>query len=154
MATAEHTLSFLLRNSGAVLEEARHGDVVLHRRDGEDLYLATATRERAVRDGLGVAARVLRAVLRDEATRAAVARELARELAWAHFLPLRDREHFLDEFAHVAAACAEAEAYEPLVRLLGDWKATAEAYASPAVRAVLDEAHQGPGVPLPRPSGG
>ena len=37
MAIGERTLSYMLRNSGAVLDEVEQRDIVLQRRDGEDL---------------------------------------------------------------------------------------------------------------------
>ncbi len=151
MAPTEHTLSFLLRNSGAVLAEAQQRDVVLHRRDGEDLLLSPLARERGVRDSLGIAARVLKAVLAEGDTRSAVAVRVVDELPWTHFLPSDDRERFLDEFATTAAACVETETFEPLARLLRDWRATAEIYATPEMRTVMDSRHEGVAIPLRRP---
>ena len=151
MAVVERSFSFMLRNSGAVLDEVEHRDVVLQRRDGEDLYLALRSRERGIRESLGVLARVVRAALHDERTQSAVAQWLAEELPWTSFLPEEDREEFLADFARTAAASVDAEVYEPLIRALEGWKATAEAYANPAVLSLLTKKHRGPSVPLSRP---
>ncbi|MBI4729264.1 MAG: hypothetical protein HY775_07135 [Acidobacteria bacterium] len=151
MSTAEHSLSFLLRNSGVVLEEVEHRDVVLQRRDGEDLYLALRSRERGVRESLNVLARVLRAALHDEAARSAIARWLVDELPWTNFLPDADRQEFLSDFARTATACVEVDNYEPLIQSLRGWKATAEIYADPRVAAHLRRPHRGPSAPLKRP---
>jgi hypothetical protein len=151
MSVAEHSLSYMLRNSGAVLEELERRDVVLQRRDGEDLYLALRSRERGVRESLGVLARMVRAALHDEVARVAIAKWLADELPWTSFLPPEDREAFLTDFAKTSAACAEMDVYEPLVQTLDGWKATAEAYADPGLVETLRQAHRGPAVRLRRP---
>jgi hypothetical protein len=151
MATVARTLSFMLRNSGEVLEEVEHRDVILQRRDGDDLYLALHSRERGIRESLGVLARLLRGALHDEAARAALVTWLTEELPWTSFLPPADQAAFLDDFVRTSAACVEVDSYEPLVRSLEGWKATAEAYAIPGVTETLKKKHRGPAVPLSRP---
>lgn len=151
MPAVEHSLSYMLRNSGAVLDEVEDRDVILQRRDGEDLYLALRSRELGIRESLGVLARIVRAALHEEATRAAVAKWLADELPWTSFLPEADREDFIADFARTSAACVEVGVYEPLARTLESWKATAEVYADPALLEVLTQEHGGPAVALARP---
>ena len=151
MSVSEHSLSYMLRNSGAVLEEVEHRDVVLQRRDGEDLYLALHSRERGLRESLGVLARMVRAALHDDGARVAISRWLSDELPWTSFLPTEDREAFLDDFARTSAAAAELDSYEPLIRSLQGWKATAEAYANPQISRVMRRAHRGPSIPLEPP---
>jgi hypothetical protein len=129
-----------------------HRDVVIQRRDGEDLHLALRSRERGIRESLGVLARIVRAALHDVANREAVAKWLAEELPWTSFLPDSDREQFLAEFAKAAVGSVEAEVYEPLIRTLEAWKATAEVHANPALLKVLSQAHTGPAVPISRPT--
>src|SRR6266567_1741740 len=58
MAISERSLSFMLRNSGEVLDELEERDVILQRRDGEDLYLALRSREWGIRESVGVLARI------------------------------------------------------------------------------------------------
>jgi hypothetical protein len=152
MGVSERSLSYLLRNSGEVLEEVEHSDVVLQRRDGEDLYLALLSRERGVRDSLGLLARLLRAALSDEQTREGIAGWLTKELSWTSFLPPEDRDAFLEDFTRTAVACAELENFEPLVRSLRGWQATAEAYAHPEIVKKLAAKHKGPSVSLERPA--
>lgn len=151
MTVSEHTLSYMLRNSGAVLEEAQYRDVVLTRRDGDDLFLTPLARHRGVQESLGILARLVRAALQHPETRVAIGRWLFDELPWTVFLPDDEREEFLDTFVRTAAACVQTEDYEPLLRILSDWKGTAEIYANPGVKEVLDEHHRGPGLPLRRP---
>lgn len=150
MIAAEHSLSYMLRNSGAVLEELEGRDVILLRRDGEDLYLALRSRQTGVRELLGVMARMVRAALHDESAHAAIAAWLADEMPWTSFLPPEDREAFLADFANTATACAELDVYEPLLQSLDGWKATAEVYADPRLLDVMREEHGGPAVPLRR----
>lgn len=152
MPTVEHTFTNLLRHSGAVVAEAERQDVVLHRRDGEDLFLGLRSRERGVRETVGVLAHLLRFALHDPSIRMALTKGLSEGLAWTHFLPDHERERFLDDISTVAAACYDMDAYEPLVRELGDWRATAETYALFGVSEVLAEVHAGPAVDLPRPN--
>ena len=151
MASAEHSFSYLLRNSGEVLEEVEYRDIVLQRRDGEDLYLALHSRQQGIRDSLGVLARFLRATLHDERAQSATAKWLTEEIPWTQFLPESDRRAFLDDFARTAAACVEIENYEPLTQSLRGWKATAEAYADPNVAQRLKKRHRGRAVPVHRP---
>jgi hypothetical protein len=151
MAIGERSLSYMLRNSGAVLDEVEQRDIIIQRRDGEDLYLALSSRERGIRDSLGVLAGFVRAALHDESTRAVVVKWLADDLPWTSFLPEDDRELFLVDFARTSAACVDADTYEPLVRALDGWKATAEAYANPGVLKLLTSAHRGSSIPLSRP---
>jgi hypothetical protein len=73
MTMVEHTLSHMLRNSGDVIAEAEHQDVVLRRRDGADLYLGLRSREESVRSALGVLARLLVATSLDPTIRERVA---------------------------------------------------------------------------------
>lgn len=154
MSVTERSLSYLLRNSGEVLEEVERRDVVLQRRDGEDLYLALLSRERGVRDSLTVLTHLLRAALADDKSRDAMAHWLTEELSWTSFLPLDDRNEFLEDFTKTALACADLENYEPLVHSLRGWRATAEAYADPAIAKHLHQSHRGPVVGLRRPSAG
>ena len=78
MSLAEHTFTHMLRNSGEVLAEVEHHDVVLRRRDGEDLFLGLRSREESVRDALGILARLLLAASVDPDTRQRVAGECPR----------------------------------------------------------------------------
>lgn len=145
-------MSEMLRNSGDVIEETAVRDVVLRRRDGEDLFLALRSRERAVRESLGVLARILRAALHDDGARAAVVKWASEELPWTTLLPEDEAEEFLSDFARTVAACVDADIYEPLVHHLGDWKATAETYATQEVVEALQERHAALAVPLQKPN--
>lgn len=154
MTVVEHTLSYLLRNSGDVIAEVEHQDVVLQRRDGADLFLGLRSREESLRSALGVLARLLVAASLDPATRDRVASALTTSLPWTSFLPERERAEFFEALTTRAAACVELGTFEPLARLIDGWRATAEVYGVPELRAKLEVDRSGPPVPIRRPEAG
>ena len=152
MSVAEHTFSFMLRNSGQVLDEVEHGDVLLERRDGPNVVLGTVRRDRAVRDGLDVAARALGAILRDPdlGARALVALEEA--LPWVGWLSAADQSEFANSFVRTAQACHATDGYEPLARLLHRWTVSAQIVHDPELAALLlDDGEPDEPVRLSRP---
>jgi len=148
---AEHTFTHMLRHSGEVLAEVEHRDVVLRRRDDEDLFLGLRSREASVRDALGVLARLLLAASVDADTRREVAGALAASLPWTTFLPDDEREEFFDALTSTAAACVEVNTFDPLVRLIEGWKATAEIHATPDLAKLLTAKRPGRAVKVKRP---
>lgn len=141
----------MLRNSGEVLAEVEHRDVVLRRRDGADLFLGLRSREESVRDALGVLARLLLAASVDPQTRRRVASALSAALPWASFLPEEERDEFFEALTSTAAACVEVDIFEPLAHLIDGWRATAELHANPDLAKVLSAKRSGPAVKLRRP---
>ncbi|MBI2705311.1 MAG: hypothetical protein HYX32_08500 [Actinobacteria bacterium] len=151
MSVADHTFTHMLRNSGEVLAEVEHRDVVLRRRDGEDLFLGLWSREESVRDALGILARLLLAATVDLDTRERVASSLAASLPWTTFLPADEREEFFAALTSTAAACVEVDTFEPLAHLIDGWRATAEVHANPNLARLLNVEHAGPPVKIKRP---
>ena len=151
MSLAEHTFTHMLRNSGEVLAEVEHRDVVLRRRDGEDLFLGLRSREASVRDALGMLARLLLAASVDAKTRQSVAGALSASLPWTTFLPQDERSEFFEALTSTAAACVEVDTFEPLAHLLEGWRATAEIHANPDLATLLRSKHQGQPVTIKRP---
>ena len=151
MSLVEHTFTHMLRNSGDVLAEVEHRDIVLRRRDGEDLFLGLRSREASVRDALGMLARLLLAASVDSKTRESVAGALSASLPWTTFLPADERAEFFDALASTAAACVEVDTFEPLAHLLEGWRATAEIHANPELAKLLRVERAGPPVKLKRP---
>ena len=150
----EHTLSHMLRNSGDVIAEAEHQDVVLRRRDGADLFLSLRSREESVRSALGVLARLMVAASLDLSIRERVASALTASLPWTSFLPAEERGEFFDALIMKAAACVELGTFEPLARLIDGWRATAEVYGVPELWAELEVERTGPPAPILRPEAG
>lgn len=134
---AEHSFSYLLRNSGHVLNEVEHGDVLLERRDGPSVVLGTVRRERAVRDGLDLAAHALASVLRDPLLASRALAALEESLPWVGWLDPADRAEFATAFVQTAQACHDTGGYEPLARLLNRWKASAQIMHDPDLAALL-----------------
>jgi len=151
MAVVEHTLSYMLRNSGDVIAEAEHQDVVLRRRDGADLFLGLHSREESIRSALGVLARLLVAASLDPVTRDRVASALVASLPWTSFLPAEQQAEFFQTLTAKAAACVELDTFEPLARLIDGWRSTAEVYGVPELRTKLEVERHGPPVPIRRP---
>lgn len=151
MSLAEHTFTHMLRNSGEVLAEVEHRDVVLRRRDGEDLFLGLRSREASVRDALGVLARILLAASVDPETRERVTGALSASLPWTTFLPDDERSDFFEALTAMAAACVEVDTFEPLAHLIDGWRATAEVHANPEVARLLNVENVGPPVRIKRP---
>ena len=126
MTIAEHTLSFMLRNSGDVLEDVELGDVRIVRRDDSDLFIGTVRREQAVRDSLELAARALSEVLAVPELEARAMSGIEQALPWVTWLVPDDRLEFATSFVRTVRACHDTDNYEPLTRLLGRWKASAQ----------------------------
>ncbi len=147
----EHTFTHMLRNSGDVLTEVERGDVVLRRRDGEDLFLGLRSREDSLREALGVVSRALLIATLDDKLRQQIFGGLTTALPWAMFVPDKEREDFFAALIRTAAACVDIDAFEPLARLIEGWRAAAEVHANPDLVQLLSEEHPGPAVPLSRP---
>lgn len=135
---AEHTLSFMLRNSGDVLEDVEVRDVRIVRRDGSDLFMGTVRRETAVRDSLELAARALSAVLAVPELEARAMTGIEDALPWVGWLSPVDRVEFATAFVRTVQACHDTGNYEPLTRLLGRWKASAQIANDPDLAASFD----------------
>lgn len=151
VSLAEHTFTHMLRNSGDVLAEVEHRDVVLRRRDGGDLFLGLRSREDSVRDALGILARLLLAASVDPETRQRVAGALSASLPWTTFLPEDERSEFFEALASTAAACVEVDTFEPLAHMIEGWRAAAEIHANPDLVEALGVEHAGPPVKIKRP---
>jgi hypothetical protein len=114
MAVSERTLSEFLQHSGRILPELSAGEVVLRRRDGEDLVVMT----RGQNDALGTVLRLFVAL--------ATADERAAEtvLPWLAFLSDADRAACLRELGQTAAAAVVTGRLAELCDTLAAWRAT------------------------------
>lgn len=139
MTTSAFTLSYMLRNSGTVLEAAEHTDVKIARRDGSDLLIGTVRREAAVRDGLEMAARVVGTLLADPQSSARALSAIEEALPWTGWLSDEDRLAFAVAFVRSVSACRDTGNFEPLAKLLNGWQASAQIAHSPELTALLLE---------------
>ncbi len=139
MTTADFTLSYMLRNSGEVLNAVDHTDVKLARRDGADLHVGTMRRETAVRDSLDLAARALGAVLSDPDLSEHAMNAIEEALPWVGWLDVEGRHEFAVGFIRTTSACHDTGNYEPLAKLLNRWRASAQIAQSPELSALLSQ---------------
>jgi len=138
MKTAtKHTFSYLLRNSGDVLTEVEHVDVLLDRRDGADLLLVTESREDSIRDSLDITIRALSTVFASEKLRPAAMDAFVESHPWVSWLSPADREEFIDAFILTATACRSTGGYGPLEKFLNRWKASAQIVNTPELATLL-----------------
>jgi hypothetical protein len=151
--TAEATLTDFLRDPNAVVDRLEHADVVLHRRNAEDLRLSLESRSEAVADGVRFVARMLSAALADAAVRGRLEAS-AEAIPWLSFLPAQRRQEFLAEFFRTAEAAAELGVMTPLAQLLREWQATAAIYADPELAAELRRPLAGDGKRVAAPPAG
>ncbi len=147
------TFSHFLRQSGEVLEQIEDHDVLLERRDGENIVLKRADRVQAEHDSLVAAGRMMAWMFRRQQLRGEVLEQIKIVAPWASFLPKPAIEDFVREFTETIAACAELDDFAPVGVVLKQWKNTAEVYANPALlmrlRAPLE-----PGEAVTRPGSG
>jgi hypothetical protein len=135
----EHTLSDVLRTPNPVLQEAERRDVLIRRRQADDLVLMDAKRARALRDTLGTFARLLHTAVQLKGVEGRLTAGVNWALPWTSLLPEEARRQFVTELTEMAGAVADTGNYTPLAVLLRDWQATANAYADPEAFKELTE---------------
>jgi hypothetical protein len=148
MTTAEATFTEFLRNPREVTDHLREGDVILHRRDDEDLRLSVASRASAVQEILGTLGRLLTDAFADETVRDRLSHRTA--LPWLKFLPPASRERFYEDLFECVEGAAAIGTLAPVARLLDEWQATAAVYADPDLAARLSRPLEAGG-PVERP---
>ncbi len=136
----------LARNHRKVMAEARAGYAIVRDKDGTTLILtpvADVERLRELADlALGLA--TLQRVLARAADQRATA--LYGTFAWASVLPENDQQQFAEELADALLVASSGASLGPVRELVGDWIATAEAWADPDTReALLASEDQAPG---------
>lgn len=138
----ESTLSEFLQHSGRVLSDLEEGEILLHRRDGEDLVLMTRRQSEALR------ATTEAFFALSTGQHAAV----EAVLPWLVFLSPPDREACIRELRNVGAASLQTGQLSRLAETLCAWEASAlAAWDERRYRERLGEPTEGP-VDLPRPS--
>jgi hypothetical protein len=147
---AEATFTDLLRNPREITALLDQGDVILHRRDAEDLRLSMATRASASVAGMEVIGRLLASAMADEVVRERMGHQAS--LPWLQYLPETSRQQFFVElFAGVEAAGAIGT-FAPVDRLLDEWRATAAIHADPDLADRLRRPLPGDGLAVERPT--
>lgn len=150
MTTKAFPYSTFLRGPTEVLPQLDEGDVLLERRDEENLVLTSFGRFAARQEGMTLAARLLGDVVRDQADM--MARLFDVELPWMRWLPETDRKECIDELLGELVAGADTGVLEPFARALAAWRSTAEVWSDPGMARRLQGPFAGDGATIPRPS--
>lgn len=127
--------SDLVRRQTSVFPLLAEADVLLERRDAENVVLMRDERYRAMEGALRLAARSLRLVAR--ANRQLAEDVFAEELPWLTWLPVEDRPEAVRELLNDLLAGVDTGYYLPFLRDLIAWQHTAEVYTDPARVAQL-----------------
>lgn len=149
MAVQTYPYSAFLRGPSHVLPSLADADVILERRDEENLVLMRAERFEAAATGLRFAARSLAILARRSRDMAEEA--LGEELPWLSWLPEPDRDACVRELLADLVAGAETGLLLPFARNLTSWRATAEAWSDPTLARRLQGPFDGDGPMIERP---
>lgn len=153
MATRTFPFSTLINKQTSVFPALDDADVILERRDAENLVLMRSERFDAMVKGLSLAARSLAIIAK--ANRALAEEVFAEELPWLVWLPADARPECVQELLSHLLAGAETGLLLPFSRALREWQSTAEVYSDPELtrrlRGPFDTADA---VDVERPGGG
>ncbi|ACY96100.1 MULTISPECIES: hypothetical protein [Thermomonospora] len=135
--------STLARDRNEVFAELDDADVLLERRDAENVWLVRDERYRAARDALVTLARSMTIVAR--ANRVLAEKALAEDLPWLVWLPEGERRQCVRELlAHLLAGADTGELL-PYARARRSWMSTALAWSDPETARVLSDPFDGTG---------
>jgi hypothetical protein len=150
MTVQSFPYSSFLRGPSQVLPSLAEADVMLERRDEENLVLTRAERFEAVATGLRIAARSLAILARRHRDLAEEA--LAEELPWLTWLPAEERPICVRELLSDLVAGADTGLLVPFARNLVSWRSTAEAWSDPRLARELQGPFEGDGPVIERPA--
>ncbi|MFH0176461.1 hypothetical protein [Streptomyces cacaoi] len=126
--------------------------LLLHRRDGEDLVLTTATRAEQDRTVVSAATRMLAALARREpGSMELLLGILPDAFPWTHFLPEADIHAFAVELVDTMRAADSVGNSASVAQLLIAWQHTAEVHSDPELLAALTRDHTEDYGPAPDP---
>jgi hypothetical protein len=136
------------------LKSSRNRALRVHRRGSEDdLVLTTLGRETEDSRLVGLAVRVLRAVMSDPVLRSHTLLDILPQIfPWSQFLPPDGRIEFAQEFVDMMEASADLAVSAPVLVLIDQWRNTAEIYADPELLAILSSPRGGDFGAVPRPT--
>jgi hypothetical protein len=149
MAVQSFQYSAFLRGPSRVLPALADADVVLERRDEENLVLMRAERFEATVTGMRIAARLLATLARRD--RALAEELLAEELTWLTWLPPAERLACVAELLTDLVAGTDTGLLTPFARNLVSWRSTAEAWSDPHLARQLQGPFEGDGSVIDRP---
>ncbi len=149
MATRTYPYSAFLRGPSEVLGALDHAEVVLERRDAENLVLIRSDRFSAGRSAMAAAAHVLRTLAARDPNLAAEL--LADEFPWMRWLPADERTQCVADLLADLAAGADAGTLLPFGQTVAAWRSTAEVWADRGLADRLAGPFDGTGEEVGRP---
>jgi hypothetical protein len=144
------------KNKQTLARLKRAHRLLLHRRDGEDLVLTTASRAEQDRTVVSAATRILAAMARrDPGSMELLLDILPDAFPWVRFLPEHDLHTFAVELVDTMRAADSVDNNASVAMLLTAWQHTAEVHSDPELLAALtgDHAEDYGAVPDPRDVG-
>jgi hypothetical protein len=149
VTTQTFPYSAFLRGPSQVLPSLADADVILERRDEENLVLMRAERFEATATGLRIAARSLAILARRQ--RDLAEELLAEELPWLTWLPAEERLACVKELLADLVAGADTGLLTPFARNLASWRSTAQVWSDPNLARELQGPFDGEGPLIDRP---
>jgi len=149
VTTQTFPYSAFLRGPSQVLPSLADTDVILERRDEENLVLMRAERFEATATGLRIAARSLAILARRQ--RDLAEELLTEELPWLTWLPAPERLSCVQELLADLVAGADTGLLTPFARNLASWRSTAQAWSDPNLARELQGPFDGEGPLIDRP---
>lgn len=150
MAAPTRTLTEFLQHSGRVLPELEEGEVVLRRRQGDDVVVVSRPHWNAIVASLRLLADVRRAEAQSKANETTPPPAWL-GLPWLSLLTPEDQEACVQELTTTALAAVESGKLRPLAEALDSWRATALAtWDADRAKAYPGDKDDAP-APLPRP---
>lgn len=143
-AVVAYQATDLARNHRQVIDAARHGGALIRDKDGTTLVMGSAEAAGRTADIADLAmdlVRAARVLLNSEREHGP---EEYGDLAWLAALPDEAQRRFFDEMGDALMVAASGTSLRPVELLLGDWRATAEAWADPGTRQRLVASEDAP----------
>jgi PHD/YefM family antitoxin component YafN of YafNO toxin-antitoxin module len=153
MSMRTFPFSTLINKQTSIFPALDDADVILERRDAENLVLMRSERFKAMTEGLRLAARSLSIIAKENK---ALAEEVfGEELPWLTWLPPEARVECVTELLSHLLAGADTGLFLPFARALREWKSTAEIYSDPELaRRLRGPFDTSAAADLPRPESG
>lgn len=149
-AVASTTLTEFLQHSGRILPQVDQGEIILRRREGDDLVVLTRRHWKALSDSYLALAEAYRQGRMDAPMRG-VSSPTGFALPWLSLLAPEDQATCLDELSKATIAALQSGRLADLAFLLAQWRATALATWDDEQRRKRPEAQIDDPWPLPRP---
>lgn len=134
----------LARNHREVVDAARRGGAYIRDKDGVALLMAPAEQAERTREIAEIALDIVRAAMGLVGPHEDRGAEAFGGLAWLSVLPAASQRRFVLEASEALLLAASGTSLRPLELLLGDWRATAEAWADPDTRERLRAEEESP----------